>query len=86
MKYGRKIKYIFGRHFAWLIYFTYHLIPELALKYKQHMAEVRNVCYSLAELYVKSVHLNLFQWRGGGDAKFMKYFKVGHKLLKFGNL
>jgi hypothetical protein len=79
MKYWRKIKYIFGRHFARLIYFTYHLIPELALKYKQYMAEVRNVCYSLAELYVKSVHLNLFQWSGGGGCEV-------HEILKFGNL
>jgi hypothetical protein len=28
-------------------------------------AAVRRVCYSLAELYVKSVYLYLFGWRGG---------------------
>jgi hypothetical protein len=40
------------------------------------LAKVRKVCYSLAELYVRSVYLNLFGWRGGG-VKFKKYFKVG---------
>jgi len=50
-----------------LKYFTYHLVPVLAPNYKQHIlspAKVRKVCYSLAELYVKSVYLNLFGWRG----------------------
>jgi len=27
----------FGRHFAWLKYFTYHLVPVLAPNYKQHI-------------------------------------------------
>jgi hypothetical protein len=53
----------FDRHFAWLKYFTYHLVRELAPNYKQPAA-VRRVCYSLAELYVKSVYLHLFGWRG----------------------
>jgi hypothetical protein len=60
MKYGRKIKYYFGRHFAWFKYFTYHLVPALAPKYKQHIlspATVRKVCYSLAELCVKCVYM-----------------------------
>jgi hypothetical protein len=55
------------RHFAWLKYFTYHLVPVLAPNYKQHIlspAEVRKLCYSLAELYVKCVYLNLFGGRG----------------------
>jgi hypothetical protein len=26
-----------GRHFVWLNYFTYHLVPVLALNYKQHI-------------------------------------------------
>jgi hypothetical protein len=46
----------FGK--AWLKYFTYQLLPVLAPNYKQHVlpsAEVRKVCYSVAELYVKSV-------------------------------
>jgi hypothetical protein len=63
MKYGRKTNIYFGRQFAWLKYFTYHLLPVLAPNYKQHIlspAEVRKVCYSVAELYVRSVYLNLF--------------------------
>jgi hypothetical protein len=62
MKYGYKVKYIF-----WLKYFTYHSVLVLAPKYKQHSlspARVRKVCYSLAELYVRSVYLSLFRWRG----------------------
>jgi NADH:ubiquinone oxidoreductase subunit 5 (subunit L)/multisubunit Na+/H+ antiporter MnhA subunit len=37
-KYGRKTKYIFFRHFAWLKYFTCHLLLVLVLapNYKQH--------------------------------------------------
>jgi hypothetical protein len=58
----------FGRHFAWLKYFTYHtlLLPLLATNYKQHIlspTKVRKVFYSLAELYAKSRYLNLFVWR-----------------------
>jgi hypothetical protein len=48
-------------HFTWLKYFTYRLVLVLALNYRQHIlspAEVRNVCYSLAELYVRCVCLN----------------------------
>jgi hypothetical protein len=30
----------------------------------QRSEEVRKVCYSLAEFYVKSVYLNIFRWRG----------------------
>jgi hypothetical protein len=57
------------RHFAWLKYFTYRLVPILTPNYKLHIlspAEVRKVCYSLAELYVKYVYLNLI-WRKGRD-------------------
>jgi hypothetical protein len=54
-----------GRHFAWLEYCTSHLVvPVLAPKYKQHIlspAEVRKVCYSVPELYVRFVYLNLFR-------------------------
>jgi D-alanyl-lipoteichoic acid acyltransferase DltB (MBOAT superfamily) len=56
-----------GRHFAWLKYFTYHLVPVLAPNYKQHIlssAKHIKLCYSLPEVYVKSVYLNLFGWRG----------------------
>jgi hypothetical protein len=52
----------------------------LAWNYKQHIlstAEVRKVCYSLDELYVKSVHLNLFWWR-----EVHETFEWGRKLQK----
>jgi hypothetical protein len=51
------------RHFAWMTYFIYRLVPILAPNYKQHIlspAKLIKVCYSLAELYVKFVYLNLF--------------------------
>jgi hypothetical protein len=63
-KYGRKINIYFGKHFAWLNNFTYQLVPVLAPNYKQHIlspAKVRKECYSLAEIYVKSVYMNLFE-------------------------
>jgi hypothetical protein len=59
--------YYFDRHIAWFKDFTYPLVPALAPNYEQHIlspAEVRKVCYSLAELYIKCVYLNLFEWRG----------------------
>jgi hypothetical protein len=61
-----KVIIYFGNRFAWLKYFPYHLVPVLAPNYKQHIlspAEVRNVCYSLAELYVMSIYFNLLGWR-----------------------
>jgi hypothetical protein len=57
-------KYILCSNLAFLKYFTYHLVPALAPNYKQHIlspAEVRKVCYSLAELVVKSVYSYLFR-------------------------
>jgi hypothetical protein len=57
----------FGRQFTWLKYFTYRLMLVLAPNYKQYIvspAKVRKLCYSLAELYAKSVYLNVFWWRG----------------------
>jgi hypothetical protein len=39
----------------------------LAPNNKQHIlspAKLRKVCYLIAELYVKSVYLNLFGWSG----------------------
>jgi hypothetical protein len=65
----------FGRHFTWLKCFTYHLVPVLAPNYKQHIlspAECRELCYSLAEVCVKSVYLDLL---GGGGQNFMQHFK-----------
>jgi hypothetical protein len=68
----------FGRHFALLKYFTHHLVPVLSSTYKQHVlspAKVIKLCYSLAELYIGSVYLNLFGWRR--SVKFMKHLKGG---------
>jgi hypothetical protein len=65
----------FDRHFSCLKYFPYSLVQVLAQNYKQRIlspAKVRKVCYSLAEIYVKCVYLNLFGWR---SVTFMKYFK-----------
>jgi hypothetical protein len=44
-----------------------YLISVLVPNYKQHTlspTKVRKVCYSLAELHVRCVYLNLFGWRG----------------------
>jgi hypothetical protein len=57
----------FLKHFAWMTYFTFHLVTVLAPNYKQHIlssAKLRKVCYSLPGLYVRSVYLNLFGCRG----------------------
>jgi hypothetical protein len=74
-------------HFAWLKYFTHPLVPVLAPNYKQHIlspAEVRKVCCSFVELYVKSVYLISFGWWGarlssniakGGGAEAVKLWK-----------
>jgi hypothetical protein len=54
----------FGSNFAWLKYFASHLVLVLAPNYNstalclQLMLE--KLCYSLVELYVSSVYLNLF--------------------------
>jgi hypothetical protein len=62
-----------------LKYLIYQLaVPVVASNYKHQIllpAEFRKVCYSLAEIYVKSVCLNLFGWRE--EEKFMKHFKGG---------
>jgi hypothetical protein len=57
----------FGRHLDSLKYFTHQLIliPVLVTNCKLHIlspAEVRKVCYSLAEIYVRTVYFNLFEW------------------------
>jgi hypothetical protein len=69
-----------------LKYFTYHsVVLVLAPNYKQHIlspAKVREVCYSVGGLYVKSVYLNLFKWR----RDFHETLQGGRKLLKFGKL
>jgi hypothetical protein len=57
----------FDWYYAWLKYFTYYLVPVLAPNYMQYIltpAKVRKLCYSLAELYVNGVYLNLFWFRG----------------------
>jgi hypothetical protein len=66
----------FHKHFAWLKYFTYHLVPVQALNYRQHIlspAEIRKVCYFLMELLAVE-----------GGATFMKHFEWGHKLYILG--
>jgi hypothetical protein len=59
--------YILVGIFAWLKYFTYPIVLVLAPNYKPHIlsrTKVRQVCYSLVKLYVKSVYLNSFQCTG----------------------
>jgi hypothetical protein len=63
------MRYIFGLVLclAEIFYLSLMLVPILAPNYKQHVlspAKVRKAFYSLAELYIISVHLNLFVWRG----------------------
>jgi hypothetical protein len=53
---------------SYCLYGNWLCVRELALIYKQHIlspAEVRKVCYSLAELYVKPVYLNYSGRRDG---------------------
>jgi hypothetical protein len=73
----------FGRHFARLKYFTYHLVPVLAPNCKQHIlspAKVRNVCCSLAEPYVRC----LFEFiRVDWGVPFMKHFNGGASYKSF---
>jgi hypothetical protein len=60
-------KIYFGTHFSCLKYFTYHLVPVLVQNYKQHilsMVTVTELCYSLVEIYVRSVYLNVFKRKG----------------------
>jgi hypothetical protein len=40
----------FGRHFAWLKYFTSQLVPVLAENYKQYILSLAKVRKALAEL------------------------------------
>jgi hypothetical protein len=51
-----------------MTYFTYHSVGiDTAPHYKQHILspdKFREVCYSLHELYVKFVYMNLFGQRG----------------------
>jgi hypothetical protein len=76
MKYGFKVK----RPFAWLKYFTNHLVPVVAPNYKQHILWK---CYPLAGLYVKCVYFNLFGWRGGGRRSW-NFLKAGANCKKLG--
>jgi hypothetical protein len=58
-----------------MTYFTFSLVSVLAPNYKQHnlsSAKLRKICYSLSELYVRSVYLSLFRWR---EVKFVKLLK-----------
>jgi hypothetical protein len=42
---GAQGKTYFGSHFAWLKYFTYHLVPVLAPNYKQHILSPTEVSF-----------------------------------------
>jgi hypothetical protein len=64
-------------------------VPVPAPNYKQRIlspAKFRKVCYSLPELYVKSVYLNLFGWRerehfmGGVINKRLRTFGIDVKI------
>jgi hypothetical protein len=77
----------FDKNSAWLKYFIYQLVPVLAPNYKQHIlspTEVRTVCFSLAEHYVRSVYLNEFGWREARHS--WNTVKGGGELWKLGNL
>jgi hypothetical protein len=67
--------------FASLKYFTYHIVVSvLTPNYKQHFflpAKIRKVCYSFAELYVKSVYFHLYGWRG---REFNETFQAWRKV------
>jgi hypothetical protein len=74
---GARCNIYFDRHLAWFKYFTYQLVLVLSPNYKQNILrppKVRKVCYSLAELHVKSLNFNLFRWR---SVKFITKFKEG---------
>jgi hypothetical protein len=43
---------------------THHLIPVPNTQHILSRAKLKNMCNALAELYVRSVYLNLFGWRG----------------------
>jgi hypothetical protein len=60
---GAEHKTYIVRHFAWMTYFAYRLVPVLAPNHKQHIlssAKLRKVCLN----FVRSIYLNLFGWRG----------------------
>jgi hypothetical protein len=70
-----------------IFYLPLTLVPVLTSNNKQHIlspANVIKVRYSLVELYVKSVYLTLFGWRGGRNVH--ETFEGRLKILKFGKL
>jgi hypothetical protein len=51
---GERQNIYFGRHFAWLRYFTYHLVTVLVPNYKQHIlspTKVRSMLFINSTLY-----------------------------------
>jgi hypothetical protein len=70
----------FGRHFAWLKYFTYHLqlVPVLAPNCKQHILwPAKVIKISIHWLNFMS---NLFEFiRAEGGVKLMKKFTGGSR-------
>jgi hypothetical protein len=78
-----RLSIYFKRYFVWLKIFGLVWFG-LVSNYKKHIlspAEVRKACYSLAELYVKYVNLNLFGCRG---ATFMNIIKNGASYKRLG--
>jgi hypothetical protein len=55
---GARQNIYFGRHFAWLKYFTNRLVPVLAPNYKQYILQPAKV--KKYELFVISIYLNVF--------------------------
>jgi hypothetical protein len=45
----------FGRHFAWLKCFTYHLVPVLAPNYKQHILSLAEVSFLWVSQHVRLI-------------------------------
>jgi hypothetical protein len=79
MKYGCKVKFVL--RYALSLVEIFHLSLGTTSSILSS-GEVTTACYSLAELYVKYVYLNLFGWRGG--AKFIKHFTGGSGYKSFG--
>jgi hypothetical protein len=73
----------FGRHVAWLKYFTYHLVPVLAPNCKQHIlwpVKVRKI-----SIHWLNFMSNLFEFsRVEGGVKLMKNFKGGSRSKSVG--
>jgi hypothetical protein len=71
----------FGRHFACLKYFTYHLVPVLAPNYKQNILSPAKDGKFMLFISWTLCQICLFDFsRVEGDATFIKHVKVRRKL------